>query len=39
MLLDSIGIGNMMYVVVGVTLLGLVVSLAFAPETCGKSLK
>lgn len=39
MSLDSIGIGNTMYVAAGVTLLGLVVSLAFAPETRGMSLE
>ena len=39
MSLDSIGIGNTMYVAAAVTLLGLVVSLAFAPETRGMSLE
>lgn len=39
MSLDSIGIGNTMYVAAAVTLIGLVVSLAFAPETRGMSLE
>ena len=39
MSLDSIGIGNTMFVAAGVTLLGLIVSIALAPETRAMSLE
>lgn len=39
MSLDSIGIGNTMYVAAGVTFLGLIISLALAPETRSLSLE
>lgn len=39
MSLDTIGIGNTMFVAAGVTLLGLLVSMAWAPETRGLSLE
>ncbi|MCE6234900.1 MFS transporter [Acinetobacter pittii] len=38
MSLDTIGIGNTMYVAAAVTLVGLIVSIAWAPETKSKSL-
>lgn len=39
MSLDSIGIGNTMFVAAGVTLLGLIVSIVMAPETRGLNLE
>ena len=39
MSLDTIGIGNTMYVAAGVTLLGLIVSILTAPETKGLNLE
>lgn len=39
MSLDSIGIGNTMFVAAGVTVLGLIVSIMLAPETKGLSLE
>lgn len=39
MSLDTIGIGNTMFVAAGVTLLGLIVSVALAPETRAMSLE
>jgi putative MFS transporter len=39
MALDSIGIGNTMFVAAGVTLLGLIISVALAPETRAMSLE
>lgn len=39
MALDSIGIGNTMFVAAGVTLLGLLISVALAPETRAMSLE
>ena len=39
MSLDSIGIGNTMFVAAGVTLLGLIISIALAPETRAMSLE
>ena len=38
MSLETIGIGNTMYVAAGVTLVGLIVSIAWAPETKSKDL-
>lgn len=37
--LDTIGIGNTMFVAAGVTFLGLIISMALAPETRGLSLE